>query len=266
MVVSLLDRLPLKNGLTIPGIGLGTYGMDDNEVEEVVFTAIMNGYRLIDTATMYNNEVGVGRGINRAINAGISREEIFVVTKIWKNEMGFDNTVKAFEASFKRLELEYIDLLLIHWPNESDDVNLDTWQAMETLVEAGRVRALGVANFTRDDLTPLLKSAKIKPTVNQYEIYPGHSQEELHEFCESKNIVSMAYSPLKRGKLTTENKLLKIANRHNKTVSQVVLRWNIQRDVIPIPKTTHKERLIENAAIFDFELSDEDMDILNEMG
>ncbi|MGX7419707.1 aldo/keto reductase [Carnobacterium gallinarum] len=266
MVVSLLDRMPLNNGLTIPGIGLGTYGMDDNQVEETVFTALMNGYRLIDTASMYKNEVGVGRGINRAINAGISREDIFVVTKIWKTDAGLAKATQAFEDSFQKLNLEYVDMALIHWPDASDEINRETWQALEEIYASGRVKAIGVANFTRGDLLPLLKAAKIKPVVNQIEIYPGHRLEELTDFCASKNIVTMAYSPLKKGKLSSENKITKIAEKHNKTVAQIALRWSIEKDLIPIPKTTHKERLIENAAIFDFELSDEEMDILDNLG
>lgn len=266
MVVSLLDRMPLNNGLTIPGIGLGTYGMDDSQVEETVFTALMNGYRLIDTASMYKNEIGVGRGVNRAINAGISREDIFVVTKIWKTDAGFEKATAAFEESFNRLGLEYIDMALIHWPDASDEVNSDTWRALEALYAANRVKAIGVANFTRGDLQPLLKKVKVKPAVNQIEVYPGQRMEELTDFCASKNIVTMAYSPLKKGKLRSENKLTKIAERHNKTVAQIALRWSIEKDLIPIPKTTHKERLIENATIFDFELSDEEIDTIDNLG
>lgn len=265
MVERLLDRMPLNNGYTIPGIGLGTSGMTGQEAEDAVFYAIMKGYRLIDTAASYDNEEDVGKAINRAVSSGISRDEIFVITKIWKTDMGFDKATQSFEDSLKRLNQPYVDLLLIHWPDKDDEVNIATWRALEEIYASGRARAIGVSNFKRADLVPLLKEAKVRPAVNQYEIYPGHSEQDTNDFCDSENIVSMAYSPIKRGKISKENKLLTLAEKHNKTPEQIALRWSIQRDVIPIPKSSHKDRIAENADVFDFFLTDDDMNLLNNL-
>lgn len=265
MVVSLLDRMALNNGYTIPGIGLGTSGMTGKEAEDAVFSAIMKGYRLIDTASQYDNEEDVGRGINRAVSSGVSRDEIFLVTKIWKTDAGFDNAIKAFEGSLNRLNQPYVDLLLIHWPDKDDSVNLDTWRALEDIYESGRARSIGVSNFSRGDLSELLKEAKIHPAINQFEVYPGHPNEDLNDFCDSENIVTMAYSPLKRGNVSKERHLTTIGEKYGKTASQVALRWDIQRDVIPIPKSSNKDRMQENIEVFDFMLSDEDINTINNL-
>lgn len=265
MVVSLLDRMALNNGYTVPGIGLGTSGMTGQEAEDAVFSAIMKGYRLIDTASMYDNEEDVGRGINRAVSSGVSRDEIFVVTKIWKKDVGFDNAIQAFEASLNRLNQPYVDLLLIHWPDKDDAVNLDTWRALEDIYESGRARSIGVSNFSRGDLAELLKEAKVRPAINQFEVYPGHPNQDLNDYCDSENIVTMAYSPLKRGNVSKERHLTTIGEKYGKTPSQVALRWDIQRDVIPIPKSSNKDRLQENIEMFDFVLSDEDMNTINNL-
>ena len=265
MVVSLLDRMALNNGYTVPGIGLGTSGMTGQEAEDAVFSAIMKGYRLIDTASMYDNEEDVGRGINRAVSSGVSRDEIFVVTKIWKKDVGFDNAIQAFEASLSRLNQPYVDLLLIHWPDKDDAVNIDTWRALEDIYESGRARSIGVSNFSRGDLAELLKEAKVRPAINQFEVYPGNPNQDLNDYCDSENIVTMAYSPLKRGNVSKERHLTTIGEKYGKTPSQVALRWDIQRDVIPIPKSSNKDRLQENIEVFDFVLSDEDMNTINNL-
>lgn len=265
MVESLLDRTPLNNGYTIPGIGLGTSGMTGKEAEEAVFYAITNGYRLIDTASFYDNEADVGKGINRAINAGISRDDIFLTTKIWKTDMGFDQAVQSFDKSLEQLNQQYVDLLLIHWPDKEDAVNLDTWRALESIVESGRARSIGVSNFKRADLVPLLEEVKIRPAVNQFEMYPGKSGQDTNDFCDSENIVSMAYSPIKKGNISKENRTMTLAKKHNKTPEQIALRWAIQRGTIPIPKSSRKARIKENAAIFDFSLDNEDMNFLNDL-
>jgi diketogulonate reductase-like aldo/keto reductase len=265
MVESLLDRMALNNGYTIPGVGLGTSGMTGKEAENVVFSAIMKGDRLIDTASQYDNEEDIGRGINRAISSGISRDEIFLITKIWKTDAGFDKATQAFEASLKRLNQPYVDLLMIHWPDKDDAVNLDTWRALEAIYESGRAKSIGVCNFSKGDLAELLKEVKVRPAINQFEIYPGNPNEDLNDFCDAENIVSMAHSPLKRGNISKENHLTAIGGKYGKTASQVALRWDIQRDVIPIPKSSNKDRLQENIEVFDFKLTNEDMDEINKL-
>lgn len=263
MVKNLMDRLPLNDGYTIPGIGFGTSGISDEDAEELVFMAIMRGYRLIDTASWYKNEEGVGRGINKAINAGISREDIFVVSKVWKDEMGYHEAAEAFERSYKRLGLDYIDLYLIHWPSSEQGKNLETWKALEELKDSGRVRSIGVSNFNRGELNEILKEARVKPTVNQIPVNPENMNADLDDFCYSNNIVTMGYSPLGAGKVNKDKKLASIGNKYEKTPAQIALKWCIDRDVVPIPKTSHAERMAENLELFDFELSDEDMNMLN---
>ncbi|MFL2105881.1 aldo/keto reductase [Desemzia sp. FAM 23991] len=265
MVVSLYDRIPLNNGYTIPRIGFGTAGLTGAEAEESVFYALNQGYRLIDTAPSYDNEEAVGRGINLAINAGISRDEIFVVTKIEPEDMGFDKTIDAFEASLERLNTQYIDLLLIHRPAKDDQATLDTWRAMEDIYASGRVQSIGVSNFSRGDLAMLLEEAKIRPAVNQYQMYPGASDRSTNDYCDDENIVSMAYSPLKRGKVQKERRLMSISENYDKSPEQIALRWSIDRNVVPIPQSGNKDHIRDNINIFDFSLSDNDMTILNNL-
>ena len=260
MVKSLMDRMPLNDGFTIPGIGFGTWDVSDAEAEELVFMAIMRGFRLIDTASMYKNEAGVGRGINKAINAGISRDDIFVVTKLWEDEMGYDKATDAIKASFDRLGLQQIDLFLIHRPSKEDGVNIETWKALEDAKDSGRVKSIGVSNFSRGELKELMENSRIKPAVNQLEINPFHNMEEVDDFGYDNNIVSMAYSPLARGRALEEGKVIKIAEKYNKTPAQIVLKWAVQRDIIPIPKTKDPDRMKENLDLFDFMLTDEEME------
>lgn len=255
-----MDRMPLNDGFTIPGIGFGTYDVSDSEAEELVFMAIMRGFRLIDTASMYGNETGVGRGINKAINAGISRDDIFVVTKIWEDDMGYDKATEAIKASHERLGLKQIDLFLIHRPSQSDGVNIETWKALEEAKDSGRVKSIGVSNFSRGDLTELLENSRIKPAVNQLEINPYHLMEEVDDFGYDNNIMTMAYSPLAKGRTLEEGKVQKIAEKYNKTPAQIVLKWAVQRDIIPIPKTKDPDRMKENLDLFDFMLTDEEME------
>lgn len=265
MVVGLYDRIPLNNGYTIPRIGLGTAGLSGAEAEEAVFYALNHGYRLIDTAAIYDNEEEVGRGINLAINAGISREEIFVVTKIAPEDMGFDKTTDAFEESLERLNTQYVDLLLIHKPAKDDEVTLETWRAMEEIYASGRVRSIGVSNFDRGDLAMLLEEAKVRPAVNQYQMFPGASARHTNDYCDEENIVSIAYSPLKKGKVQKDRKLSSMAETYGKTAEQLVLRWSIDRNVVPIPQSGNKDHIRDNIDIFDFTISDNDMEILNSL-
>lgn len=262
MVKSLMDRMPLNDGFTIPGIGYGTWNVSDSEAEEMVFMAIMRGYRLIDTASMYDNEVGVGRGIQKAINAGISRDDIFVVTKIWKDDMGFEKATDAIRASYDRLGLKYIDLFLIHSPSDSDSVNAETWKALEDAKDSGIIRSIGVSNFMRGNLTQLMETCRIKPAVNQIEINPYNSMEVVDDFCYDNNILLMASSPLAKGRIITEGRVIKIGEKYGKSPVQIALKWCVQRDIIPIPKTKDADRMKENIDIFDFNLTDQELEMI----
>lgn len=253
------NRLQLNDGHQMPLIGYGTSGISDNEAAELVFQAIMHGYRLFDTASWYKNEVGVGQGIQRAIDEGVAREEIFVVSKLWPDEMGYDETKEAFNRSFDRLGLTYIDLYLIHWPNEEAAKNVDTWRAMEELRETGRVKSIGVSNFNQDHLKQLFESSDVKPAANQIPIYPSEPNAELTAFCLEHGIRPIGYSPLGKGDVHQNETLLEIGEKYGKTPAQIALKWSITTGAVPIPKTSHEGRMKENLDIFDFELTSEDM-------
>ncbi len=251
----------LHNGVRMPYFGFGTYKVKEGEeVYNAVRTALETGYRLIDTAALYENEEGVGRAIR---DSGIPREEIFVTTKVWNSDQGYDSTLRAFETSLKKLDIGYIDLYLIHWAVKGK--YLDTWKALVELYKEGRVRAIGVSNFQIHHLQDIMDHFDEIPTVNQVELHPYLTQEELREFCAKHNIKVEAWSPLGRGRLLDLPELKRIAEKYGKTPAQVVLRWHVQNDIIVIPKSVHPERIKENADIFDFELSDEDMAAINRL-
>ncbi|WP_020156981.1 aldo/keto reductase [Caldibacillus debilis] len=251
----------LHNGVKMPYFGFGTYKVKEGEeVYNAVRTALETGYRLIDTAALYENEEGVGRAIR---DSGIPREEIFVTTKVWNSDQGYDSTLRAFETSLKKLDIGYIDLYLIHWAVKGK--YLDTWKALVELYKEGRVRAIGVSNFQIHHLQDIMDHFDEIPTVNQVELHPYLTQEELREFCAKHNIKVEAWSPLGRGRLLDLPELKRIAEKYGKTPAQVVLRWHVQNDIIVIPKSVHPERIKENADIFDFELSDEDMAAINRL-
>lgn len=253
---SLQDTTTLHNGVKMPWFGLGVFKVKEGEeVIDSVKAAIKNGYKSIDTAAVYKNEEGVGRAIKEA---GVPREELFITTKVWNSDQGYDSTLAAFETSLNKLELDYIDLYLIHWPVEGK--YKDTWKALEKLYKDGRVRAIGVSNFHVHHLEDLLSIAEIKPMVNQIEYHPHLIQKEVHEFCKREGIQLEAWSPLKQGVLLTEPVIIEIAEKYKKTPAQVILRWDLQNEVVTIPKSTKEERLISNADIFDFELTAEDME------
>ena len=267
-----MKKLNLNDGQKIPIVGFGTYKSTDQEGVEAVSTAISRGYSLIDTAAIYENEEAVGKGIKAS---GVAREDLFVTTKLWRESLGYESTKKEFEKSLKRLDLDYIDLYLIHWPANAKNyanwqkTNADTWRAMEELQAEGKVKSIGVSNFFEEHLEALFETASVFPAVNQIEFHPGYWQQELVSYCKKQNITLEAWSPLARGKVF-ENEVLKaIAKNHNKSVSQVCLRWIIQHEVIVIPKSTHPERIQENIELFDFELTPAEMekiDQLPEMG
>ncbi|HLS07872.1 aldo/keto reductase [Lentibacillus sp.] len=255
MIRNLQDTVTLNNGVKMPGFGLGVYKVDDGDVTvESVKAALKNGYRSIDTASFYDNERGVGQGIKES---GVPRDDIFVTSKVWNDEQGYENTLQAFEESLEKLGLDYLDLYLIHWPVKGK--YKDTWKAMETLYEEGKVRAIGVSNFHIHHLKDLMADSKVKPVVDQVEYHPHLTQEKLKAFCEQENIQLEAWSPLKKGRLLDEPVIAGLADKYGKTSAQIILRWDVQNNVITIPKSTHEHRIKENAAIFDFELTDEEM-------
>ncbi|RFU64361.1 aldo/keto reductase [Bacillus sp. V59.32b] len=263
MAKTLQDCTTLHNGVKMPWFGLGVYKVEEGqEVVNSVKTAIRHGYRSIDTAAFYQNEEGVGRAIKES---GISREELFITTKVWNTEQGYETTLDSFEKSLEKLEIEYLDLYLIHWPVK--DKYKETWKALEKLYRNGRVRAIGVSNFHIHHLEDLLADCKIKPMVNQVEYHPRLTQIELYEYCRKKQIQLEAWSPLMRGQLLENPVLKEIGQKHGKSVPQVILRWDLQNEVVTIPKSINEQRIVENGAIFDFALSHEEMnkiDALNE--
>ncbi|MFC4024003.1 aldo/keto reductase [Oceanobacillus longus] len=259
MITHLQDTLTLNNGIKMPGFGLGVYKVENGEtVVNSVKTALKHGYRSIDTASFYDNEEGVGQGIKES---GISREEIFITSKVWNEEQGYESTLEAFDTSLKKLNTDYLDLYLIHWPVKGK--YKDTWRAMEKLYADGKVRAIGVSNFHVHHLQDLMKDSEVKPVIDQVEYHPHLTQAELREFCEKENIQLEAWSPLKRGKLLDDPTLTQIAEEHGKSTAQVILRWDIQNNVVTIPKSVTQERIIANADVFNFSLTEKDMGKIN---
>ena len=255
----------LHNGVKMPWFGLGVFKVEEgSEVIDAVKTAISKGYRSIDTAAVYQNEEGVGEGIRQGIKeAGISREELFITSKVWNADFGYESTLEAYETSLKKLGLEYLDLYLIHWPVEGK--YKDTWRALETLYTEKRVKAIGVSNFHIHHLQDVMKDATIVPMVNQVEYHPKLTQEELRAFCQQNHIQFEAWSPLMQGQLLEDEKLKEIADAHGKSVAQIILRWDLQNDVVTIPKSIKEHRIVENASIFDFELSAEEMEKISSL-
>ncbi|PGS55435.1 aldo/keto reductase [Bacillus sp. AFS041924] len=261
------NLVKLNNGLEMPVIGLGVFQVEDGQVViDSVKAAIRNGYRSIDTAAIYQNEEGVGQGIREALEEnGLKREDLFITSKVWNADLGYQSTIDAFELSLKKLGLDYLDLYLIHWPVEGKYV--DTWKALETLYKNGKVKAIGMSNFQIHHLKEVMANAEIMPMVNQVELHPMLSQVELRKFLKENSIQVEAWAPLMQGGLFENETLLEIANKHNKSIAQVVLRWHLQNGVVIIPKSIKEHRIQENANIFDFELTQEDMnriDALNQ--
>jgi 2,5-diketo-D-gluconate reductase A len=246
----------LHDGVEIPQLGFGVFQVPSEKTQDVVETALEVGYRHIDTAAAYRNERGVGAAIAAS---GIPREEIFVTTKLWNSQQGYETTLGAFEKSSARLGLEQIDLYLIHWPVPSEGRALDTWRAFERLREEGRVRTIGVSNFRIEDLEMLAEEAQTQPTVNQIELHPHLPQAELREWHAEHGIATEAWSPLAQGELLVNETIAGVAARHERTPAQVILRWHLQLGNVVIPKSATPARIKENLALFDFELSHEDM-------
>jgi diketogulonate reductase-like aldo/keto reductase len=263
MKLNLNSKVKLSNGIEMPVLGFGTYMMtDEKTVIDAVAGALEAGYRLLDTAQMYDNEEYVGEAIRRS---GIPREEIFVTTKLDNNQHGFDKSKLSFDVSLSKLKLNYVDLFLIHWPIA--DLRLESWRALIDIYNQGGARAIGVSNYTIRHLKELFSNFEIKPVVNQVEINPFNYHEVLLKFCKGEGIQVEGYTPLLRGKKFKNNIVQELSKKYSKTPAQIMLRWAIQHEVIPIPKTIHLERIKENADIFDFDIEDMDMkklDILNE--
>jgi diketogulonate reductase-like aldo/keto reductase len=252
---NLLETITLNNGVKIPKIGFGTFKVENgNDTINSVKKALEIGYRHIDTAAIYGNEEGVGQAIKES---GVPREEIFLVSKVWNSEQGYDTTIKAFEESLKRLQTDYLDMYLIHWAKPK---NRETWKALETLYKEGKIKAIGVSNFEIHHLEDLLEVAEIIPVVNQVELHPQFPQEELREYCKKHNIAIEAWGPLMQGKIFEIPLMKELSIKYNKSIAQIALRWHYQQDIITIPKSIKPERIESNIDIFDFEISEEDME------
>ncbi|UWE05040.1 aldo/keto reductase [Laceyella sacchari] len=262
---NLQDTTTLHNGVKMPWFGIGVFKVEEGlELVHAIKTAIQYGYRSIDTAAIYENEAGVGQGIREGLKeTGISREELFVTSKVWNADLGYESTIKAYETSLNKLGLEYLDLYLIHWPVEGK--YKEAWRALETLYKEGRVKAIGVSNFHIHHLEDLMKDAEIKPMVNQVEYHPRLTQKELKAFCREHGIQLEAWSPLMQGQLLDHQVLKDIANKYGKSTAQVILRWDLQNGVVTIPKSTKAHRIAENAQVFDFALTDEEMERIDSL-
>lgn len=265
---SLNDTFHLNNGYEIPCVGFGTWQTPDGETAVMaVSEAIKTGYRHIDTASCYENEVGVGQGIKRS---GIEREKLFVTSKVWNTERGYEKTIAAFEKTLADLGLDYLDLYLIHWPASSsqydnwEEINLETWRAMTELYRAGRIKSIGVSNFMPHHLEALMKT-EVPPMVNQIEYHPGLTQAETVDYCKKHGILVEAWSPLGTGRMLNNEMLKSIAGKYGKSVAQLCIRWCLQNGVLPLPKSVTPARIVENADVFDFDITAEDMSAINAM-
>ncbi len=261
--------IKLNNGIEMPVVGLGVYKMQEGEeVENAILDALEAGYRMIDTAAVYGNEEGVGRAIKKS---GLPREEVFVTTKLKRIESGYESALAAIDASLEKLGLSYVDLYLIHWPSASEDhaetINRreETWLAMEKIYRLGKARAIGVSNYLVRHLEEMKRYVHIMPAVNQVEFHPFLYQRELLDYCNQNGIRLQAYSPLVKGKKMNHEVLTGIAERYGKSVAQILIRWSIQKSCVAIPKSIHKDRIKENISVFDFEISDDNMNLIDSL-
>ena len=249
----------LNNDIEMPYLGLGVWKAENGQqVIDAVQNALNAGYRGIDTAAIYRNEEGVGQALEES---SVNRSEIFITTKVWNQDQGYDSTLKAFDASMKKLRLDYLDLYLVHWPVRGK--YLETYKALEELYKEGRVRAIGVSNFLRHHLEDLLANTEIIPAVNQCEFHPYLVQQDLLNYCRAHKIQYQAWSPLMQGKVFKLKFMHELAEKYDRSIAQITLRWNLQKGVMTIPKSVNKERIQQNASLFDFEISDEDMHLID---
>ncbi|MEI0558912.1 aldo/keto reductase [Brachyspira intermedia] len=268
MFNSLKDTFTLNNGYKIPCIGFGTWQTPDGETAvNSVIEAIKSGYKHIDTAAIYGNEKSIGKAIKES---GINRNELFITSKVWNKDRGYKTTLAAFEKTINDLQINYLDLYLIHWPasvnkfNDWDNINLETWRAMTELYKAGKIKSIGVSNFMPHHLKSLMET-EVKPMVDQIEFHPGFMQEETFKYCNDNNILVEAWSPLGTGKMLDNETLKIVASKYNKSVAQICIRWCLQNNTLPLPKSVTASRIKENTEIFDFVISDEDMETINAM-
>lgn len=268
-LTSLTAPLILSNGVKIPGLGYGTYQTPAEETYTAVSQALKVGYRHIDTASLYGNEEGVGKAVR---DSGLAREDIFITSKLWNTDRGYDATMAAFEKTMERLGTDYLDLYLIHWPanrkqygDKARELNAETWRAFEDLYEAGKIKAIGVSNFMPNHLEELIADSKIKPMVNQIEVHPGWPQTETIQYCQAHDILVEAWAPLGEAASLNNEIIVQIAAKYDHTPAQVCLRWGIQQGILPLPKTVHQGRMEENTKIFDFELTDAEMAIIGSL-
>lgn len=262
---SFQDYYTLNNGQKIPGMGFGTYNAKGGDNVQIIRTAIEAGYRYFDTASLYETERALGQAVKES---GIPREEFFIVSKAWIDERGYERVKEALARTLERLQMEYLDLYLIHWPRRTEgdtdwkEVNRETWRAMEELQAEGKVKGLGLSNFLPHHVDALLKDCKVKPVVDQLEIHPGYSQEAAVAYCQAKDIRVQAWSPLGRSQLLNDPILQQFAEKYQKSVAQICLRFLVQKGIIPLVKASSMERMKQNQDVFDFEISEEDMHIL----
>ena len=268
-LTKLTDVQTLSNGVEIPIVGFGTWQTPDGDVAKAsVEAALAAGYRHIDTAAAYGNEESVGAGLKAS---GLNRHDYFLTTKLWNSDHSYQEALKAVDQSLLRLDTDYLDLYLIHWPNPAalrdqfDNQIAETWRAMEEILKSGKARAIGVSNFRVHHFDTLMKTASVAPMVNQIFLNPSDLQPEVVAYNEAHNIISEAYSPLGTGKIFDVPALQKMAERYNKSVAQLVLRWSLQHDFVPLPKSVHADRINENAELFDFELSHHDMELIDQL-
>mgnify|MGYP001120549155 FL=1 len=258
-----MQYVTLNNGLKMPQLGFGVWQVPDEQATVAVSKALEVGYRLIDTAMIYKNEAGVGRAIKQS---QVPREELFITTKVWNGDHGYDNTLRAFDESLKRLDLDYIDLYLIHWPTPMYDQYVETFKAMERIYREGRAKAIGVCNFHIEHLERLMAECEVVPVVNQVECHPYLTQKELKAFCARHNIFVESWSPLEQGgEVLRDETIVRIAEAHGRTPAQVILRWHLQEGSIVIPKSVTPSRIEENFRVFDFSLADDEMEAINRL-
>lgn len=263
---SIYDTYTLSNGVKIPCVAYGTYKAKDENGADIISAAVEEGYRYFDTASFYETESYVAEAISRS---GLPREDFFIATKLWKEEMGYEEALAACERSLKRLNTDYIDLYLIHWPKPTPDyeewkqLDLDTWRALEKLYKEGKVRAIGVSNFLPHHLDNILENCEVKPMVDQIEYHAGYTQEATVQYCKQHSILVQAWSPISRGRIFHDVTLMELAEKYQVSVAKLALRFCIQNGIVPLPKAASRERMRENMNLFDFTISDEDMNRIN---
>lgn len=258
MIKNLQDTLTLNNGVKMPGFGFGVFQIPDDQTAAAVSNAIQQGYRLIDTAQIYGNEAGTGAGIQAGLaKTGLQRSDLFVTSKVWNDHLSYEETIAAYNDSLAKLGLDYLDLYLIHWPG--DDAYRESWRALEDLYLAGKIKAIGVSNFEQHHFDDLMTTARVKPVLNQVEIHPLLTQELMRAYAADHDFLLQAWSPLAQGKLFGNPVMEQLAQKYGKSVAQLILKWDVQRDVLVITKSTNPDRIAANADVFDFTISDADM-------